>query len=99
VSGSALGSFDSSMILDARSSDLPEPVKEAIRLGVSDSLLHVFLIGVPFLAVAFVAALLLRKDELSDRTAISVVDELEHELADLVPIDAEHATEPPITRV
>lgn len=106
VSGGALGNFDSSMILDARSSDLPEPVKEAIRLGVADSLLHVFLIGVPFLAVAFVAALMLRKDELSDRTAISVVDELEQELADLVPIDADHATvadghapEPPVTRV
>ncbi len=95
---SALANFDSSMILDARNSDLPEPVKEAIRLGVSDSLLHVFLIGVPFLAVAFVSALLLRRDPLSDRTAISVVDEIEHELADLVPVDADHAPEAPVAR-
>ncbi len=90
--GSALANFDSSMILDARSSNLPDAVKEAIRLGVSDSLLHVFLVGVPFFAVALVAALLLRRDPLSDRAAISVVDELEHELADLVPVDADHAS-------
>jgi EmrB/QacA subfamily drug resistance transporter len=94
--GGGLKGFDSSTILDVRNADLPEPVKKAIELGVSDSLLHVFLIGVPFFAVAFVAALLLRKDPLSDRSQISVVDEIEHELADLVPIDADHASEPPI---
>lgn len=96
AAGGGLGSFDSSMILDVRNADLPDAVKEAIRLGVSDSLLHVFLIGVPFFAVALVAVLLLRSDELSDRSAISVVDEIEHELADLVPIDADHALEAPI---
>jgi predicted MFS family arabinose efflux permease len=94
--GGGLQKFDSSAILDVRNADLPEPVKKAIELGVSDSLLHVFLIGVPFFAVALVAALLLRKDPLSDRSQISVVDVLEHELADLVPIDADHASEPPI---
>ncbi len=97
--GGGLEKFDSSMILDVRNADLPEPVKQAIELGVSDSLLHVFLIGVPFFAIALVAALLLRRDPLSDRSQISVVDELGHELADLVPIDADHATEPPIAPV
>ena len=96
--GGGLGQLSSSTILDVRHADLPEPVKEAIRLGVSDSLLHVFLVGVPFLGVALVAGLLLRRDPLSDRSAITVVDELEHELADLVPIDADHAPEAPVRR-
>jgi EmrB/QacA subfamily drug resistance transporter len=87
------GELTSSTILQAGSSDLPDAVKEALRLGVADTLEHLFLISIPVLAIAFLAALALRRDPLSDRASVRVVDELEHELADLVPIDAEHAIE------
>jgi EmrB/QacA subfamily drug resistance transporter len=89
------GKLDSSTILNAADSNLPDAVKEALRLGVSDSLLHLFLLAVPFMAAAFVAALLLRRDELSSISAVRVVDELSHELADLVPVDSAHAAEMP----
>jgi EmrB/QacA subfamily drug resistance transporter len=87
------GGLDSSTILDAGNSALPGPVREALRLGVADTLLDLFLLGIPFMATAFLACLLLRRDELSDTSAIRVVDELEHELADLVPVDPRHAAE------
>ncbi len=70
---------------------LPGAVQDAIRTAAADSLTHVFTLAIPFLAIAFVAALLIRTDELSNRAAIDVVDEIEHELADLVPMDPEHA--------
>ncbi len=92
------GELDSATILGAANSNLAEPVREAVRLGISDTLLDVFLLAVPFMLVAFVACLALRRDELSDVAAISVVDELEHELADLVPIDAAHAPEAAVAR-
>ena len=85
--------LDSSTILDASNSSLPAPVAEALRLGVADTLLDLFLLGIPFMATAFLACLLLRRDELADTSAIRVVDELEHELADLVPVDPLHAPE------
>lgn len=94
--GSHGGKIDSSMILDNARSHLPTPVREAIRLGISDTLLHVFVLGIPFLAVAFVVTLILRRDRLSDIAAVSVVEEFEHELAGIVPVDADHAPESPV---
>ena len=95
----APGGIDSATILNAANADLAPGVREAVRLGISDSLLELFLIAIPFMAVAFVACLLLRRDELSRVAAIRVVDELEHEAADLVPVDAAHAPEAaPATR-
>lgn len=85
------GKLTSSTILSAHESNLPEPVKEALRLGVADTLEHLFLIAIPALAIAFFASLALRVDPLSDRSSVRVVSELEHELADLVPTDADHA--------
>jgi EmrB/QacA subfamily drug resistance transporter len=87
----AAASLDSTALLDLPASGLPGPVVAAIRLGLADTLLHLFLVAVPMLAIAFAASLALRRDPLSDRSAVRVVDELEQELADLVPIDAEHA--------
>jgi EmrB/QacA subfamily drug resistance transporter len=87
------GELNSSAVLDAASSTLAAPVREALRLGISDTLLHLFLLGVPFMAAAFLACLALRRDELSDVAAVRVVDALEHELADLVPVDPAHAPE------
>ena len=46
------------------------------------------------MAVAFVACLCLRRDELSSVAAIQVVETVEQELADLVPVDPAHAPEP-----
>jgi EmrB/QacA subfamily drug resistance transporter len=89
----ASGEVHSSTILDAANSGLAAPVREAVRLGIADALLDVFLLGVPFMAVAFVACLWLRRDELSSVAAIQVVDTVEHELADLVPVDPGHAPE------
>jgi hypothetical protein len=85
------GEIRSSTILNAADAGLAAPVQEAVRLGIADALLEVFLLGVPFMAVAFVACLCLRRDELSSVAAIRVVDTAEHELADLVPVDAAHA--------
>jgi EmrB/QacA subfamily drug resistance transporter len=91
--GGGAPKLDQQTILDVGSAGLPAPIEHAIRAGVSDSLTHVFFVAVPFMAVALVACLLLRRDELSRESAIRVVDELEHELADLVPVDAAHAPE------
>ena len=85
--------LDSSAILDASSAGLPAPVAEAVRLALADTLVHLFLIGVPFMALGLVACLFLRRDELSTESAIRVTEEIEHELADLVPVDPEHAPE------
>ncbi|MCW2960027.1 MAG: family efflux transporter permease subunit [Thermoleophilia bacterium] len=85
---------DSETILNSGDSDLAPAVQEALRLGVSDTLVHLFMVGVPFMVIALAAALLIRRDELSNESAISVVDELEHELADLVPVDPAHARQP-----
>ncbi|MCW2927127.1 MAG: oxidoreductase [Thermoleophilia bacterium] len=85
--------LDSASILDARNARLPEPVQDALHAAVSTTLTDLFLLGVPFMALAFLAVIALRRDELSNRSAISVRDDLEHELADLVPVDAAHAPE------
>ncbi|MCW2956037.1 MAG: drug resistance transporter, EmrB/QacA subfamily [Thermoleophilia bacterium] len=90
----SVGELDSDTILNAKDSDLPEAVQHALQLGVSDTLVHLFMIGVPFMLVAFVGTLFIRRDELSNRSAVTVRDELEHELADLVPVDAAHAADP-----
>ena len=89
----ASGEIHSSSILDAANSGLAAPVREAVRLGIADALLDVFLLGVPFMAVAFVACLWLRRVELSSVAAIQVVDTVEQELADLLPLDPAHAPE------
>lgn len=82
------GEIDSATILDAANADLAAPVREAVRLGISDTLVDLFLLGIPFMGVAFVACLLLRRDE------------LEREAADLVPVDPGHAPEAfPATRL
>ncbi|MCB0879265.1 MAG: MFS transporter [Thermoleophilia bacterium] len=86
----AIASVDSDSILSA-GKGLPASVQDAIRSAAAETLTHVFLISIPFLVLALVAALLVRRDELSTESAISVVDELEHELADMVPTDPDHA--------
>jgi hypothetical protein len=93
AAGGGGAKLDQDTILHVGDAGLPGPIEHAIRAGVSDSLTHVFLIAVPFMAIALLACLALRRDELSRESAIKVVDELEHELADLVPVDAAHAPE------
>lgn len=69
----------------------PHTIKLAISTAQADSLTHVFILGIPFLALALIATILMRTDKLSDKAAISIAEEIEEELADLVPIDPDHA--------
>lgn len=91
ASGSKGQGLDSSTILNMGSSNLPAPVKEAVRLGVSDTIEHLFILGIPMLSIALVVLLFMRRDELSRESAVRVVDqieqELERDLIDLVPAD------------
>ena len=87
--------IDSDSVLSAAESNLPEPIVNALQSAAAETLTHLFWLGIPFMLAALVATLLIRRDKLSDRTTVSVVDDLEHELADLVPIDANHASSVP----
>lgn len=89
--------LDRSSILDAPGSDLPQPLVHAIQGAAADTLTYLFALGIPILAVGFLAAVLVRRDPLSDRSAITVVSELERELAELVPTDADHGPDAPAT--
>jgi MFS family permease len=87
----AASTLDSSSILRSAGGDLPPAIQHAIRVAADDTLTHLFALGIPFMLVALLAVVFLRRDQLSDRSSVAVVEELELELADLVPTDADHA--------
>lgn len=87
----AAGEISPNAVLGAAESSLPAPVKLALQSAAADALTHVFVLGIPFMIAAFAMVVFLRRDELSDTAAVSVIEELEHELADIVPTDADHA--------
>jgi hypothetical protein len=81
--------LDQSSILDG-GGKVSAPVHHAIQAAADTAITHLFTLAIPFMLVALVATLAIRRDPLSDRAAISVVDEVEHELADLVPGEVGH---------
>ena len=87
------GKLDAQSVLASGPRTMPAPLHHAITIGTSQTLTDLFMYSLPFMGIALIACLALRRDELASTAAVSVVETLEQEAADLVPVDAAHAPE------
>ncbi|WP_153504686.1 MDR family MFS transporter [Cumulibacter manganitolerans] len=83
------GGIDAGAVLDpAKLQELPAVVAEAVRQGLGDRLHIVFLLGLPTLAIALAATLLIKVTPLRDTLAPKNAEDSGHELLDAMSSSA-----------